>query len=380
MAAEGPSAPPGPYRLQPGDKVQITVSPQKEYDCDGIILPDGMLYLKVLKEGIKAAGMTIQELNEQIRRELEEELVSPRVTATITEMAPPPKEKPVLLGKVTVVGAVGKTGALDLEPGLRVRKALDLMGGTTKGADLKNIVLHRADLTRITLNLSTEGQVANPAHNRLLEDGDSIEVPLLPEEAEGPPVRIDGEILTPGPYELKKAPTLQDLIAAAGKLTPLADVEHIQVQHRGQPIETVNLAERYRLGLRGKVPLQPGDEVFVPRLENTVVLLGMVPKPGHRPMKPGQTIRQFFIEGTEEVAAGLNSAIVDLKGAQLLRPGKPERKVDLSAVLKREDHKDNVVLESGDVIFLPPKDFRQKRGVLDYIQQLGPLSFLFTAF
>lgn len=380
LAAAEPAKPAGAYRLHPGDKIQITVAPQKEYDCDGVILPDGMLYLKIMKEGIKAAGMTIPELSEVVRKALDVELVEPLVTATVAEMAPPPKEKEVALGKVTVVGAVAKSGALPLEAGLRVRKALDLMGGTVKGADLKNIVLHRADLTRITLDLSTDAQVANPAHNRILEDGDSIEVPLLHEEAEGPPVRIGGEVGTPGPYDLKKAPTLQDLIAAAGKLTTLADIENIQLQHPGQPLQTVNLEKQYRLGLRGKVPLQAGDEVFVPPLENTVILLGMVPKPGYRPLKPGQTIRDFFVRGGEEVAVGLNGAIVDLKAAQLMRTGKPERKIDLAAVLKREDSKDNVVLETGDVIFLPPRDIRQKRGVMDYLQQLGPLSFLFGAF
>src|SRR4051812_39105379 len=115
LAAEPPAKPEGVYRLQPGDKLQITVTPQKEYDCDGVILPDGMLYLKIMREGIKAAGMTIPELSEIVRKALDVELVSPMVTAAVTEMAPPPKEKELDPGKVTVVGAVSKTGALPLE-------------------------------------------------------------------------------------------------------------------------------------------------------------------------------------------------------------------------------------------------------------------------
>src|SRR5579864_6061948 len=54
----------GPYRFHAGDEIEVSVNPQKEYDCSGIILPDGMLYLKNIG-GIKAQGLTIPELAER---------------------------------------------------------------------------------------------------------------------------------------------------------------------------------------------------------------------------------------------------------------------------------------------------------------------------
>src|SRR5688572_28973821 len=68
------------YRLQPGDEVTLSVLPQKEYDIAATVLPDGQLNLKNIKEPIKAAGMTLDQLRTLIKKLLDEELVDPMVT------------------------------------------------------------------------------------------------------------------------------------------------------------------------------------------------------------------------------------------------------------------------------------------------------------
>src|SRR4051812_18626230 len=44
------------YKLRPGDEISLSVSPQRSYDCTGVLLPDGMLYLKNVG-AMRAAGL-----------------------------------------------------------------------------------------------------------------------------------------------------------------------------------------------------------------------------------------------------------------------------------------------------------------------------------
>lgn len=370
------------YQLRPGDEVELQVAPRKEYNCSGIILPDGIIYLPFGQ--IKAEGLTLPELAARAAEILNEKLVNPRVTAVLTHMAPPETAPIVRKNRITVVGAVRTVGPMELEEGLRLRKALDLAGGAEPSADLKQVIILHKDLTRSIVDISSPERVSDPRHNKLLQDGDSIEVQRLP-EVEKPAatvgtVRIGGQVATPGQYELKTGMTLEDLIITAGRVSSLADVEQVQLYRQSQPVQTIDLIVQSNMGLKGKVLLKPGDEVFVPEQKSRIILIGNVPDPGAKVLIPGQTVREFFLDGKKETSALLNPATTDLKHIELIRPGNKVQVLDLGAVLKKAEHKDNVKLAIGDVLFLPPKKGKLKKGPLDYLQSLGPLGLLLNFF
>jgi protein involved in polysaccharide export with SLBB domain len=373
----GAKVSPKAYRLAPGDEVAVSVSPQKNYDTAGIILPDGFVYLRKIGK-VRAAGLTLDELTAQVKKILDQDLNEPDVLVTLSKMAPPPMKEPEKIGRVTIVGAVGKTGPLDLEEGLRVRKALDLAGGTAKDADLANILIIHQDLTRTLVDLSTADRVSDPAHNRVLKDGDSVQVKALPEVVKViPMVRIRGQVLTPGQYELKPNMTLEDLIIGAGKLSTLADVEHVQLQSPGDQIRMIDLVQQQKLGLKGKVFLKEGDEVFIPEHENRVMVVGAIMNPGPRSLQEGQKVRDFLL--TSGDATAFNPAQIHMDGVQIIRRGMDPIKIDLRSVLKKEDHKDNLALQSGDLLWLPPKK-EPKAGPLQYLGGLSSIGFLFGLF
>lgn len=368
------------YRLRPGDEVAISVMPRKEYDCGGVILPDGVLYLRNVG-AVKAVGLTLPELAEHVYRVLNLKLVEPKVMASLVRLAPAEPPKGESAGKITIVGAVQRIGPMALEKDLRVRKALDLAGGTTPEADLTRIVILHQDLTRTVVDLSSGERVSDPAHNRLLQDGDSLEVPALPAERKTVPlVRITGQVVNPGQYELKAGMALEDLIVTAGKLTSLADVERVQFQRAGKPLRTLNLLAQQELGLVGAISLEAGDAFFVPRQKEVVIVVGAVAEPGPKKISEGQTVREFFLQGDKEVASLLNPSSVNLKTVQLVRRGEEPRQINLEQLVKKADHKDNLVLQSGDVLFLPPKKQEQRSpsSALQYLQYLTPLGFLFA--
>jgi len=373
---------PEAYRLQPGDEVAITVTPQKNYDAKGIVLPDGVLRLAPVGK-IIAQGMTLDELEAYCKKVLSVDLKDPDVTATLEKIheTKPLVEKPPskVIGKVTVTGAVEKGGPLDLEQGLRLQKAIDLLGGAKKDANLEEVIVYHKNMTRTIVDLSKPENVLSPDHNLELQDGDSVKVGyLLSEKAS---VSIGGQVVNQVQQEYKPGMTLDELIVLAGKLTTLADVEHVQIKHKDkEQIDTVNLVERESQGIPGRVTLQAGDEVFIPKVKDAVTVIGAVQRGGPRPIKPGMTVRDFFINTTDEIAGGGNPLFVDQNNAELIRPGESERrKLPLREILRKEKHPANVVLEPGDLIYLPAK--RDKRGdILGKITGVASLASLFAAF
>jgi protein involved in polysaccharide export with SLBB domain len=371
---------PAPYRLRPGDELAVSVLPQKEYDCTGVVLPDGVVTLRHVGT-LVAAGRTLAEIEGHVLRVLGKELVDPMVTISLVRLAPEPAPAPVAPGRVTVVGGVLRAGPLDLEPGLRLRKALDLAGGAAPGADLKNVVIYHRNLTRTVVDLSLPERVIDPAHNRLLEDGDSVEVPLLPPPAptreERPTVRITGQVNQPGRRDLAPGMDLEDLIVQAGKLSALADVERIELRRGREPVRVISLTELRKRGAAGRVALEDGDDVHVPEAPDRVFLVGALANPGPRPLRRGESLREFLLASGD--LAVLNPAITNLKAAELIRRGREPVKVDLEAALKRPSAKNDLVLEPGDILFVPPARGPRKR-FLDYLQQISPVGFLFGAF
>lgn len=257
--------------------------------------------------------------------------------------------------EVTVVGAVEKPGALtDQEADLRLRKAVELAGGATKEADLSRVAVVHRDLTRTIVDLSREENALNPAHNPVLRNGDSVEVPLL---FVGGVVSITGAVTKPGSFPLAPGWSLEDLIGAADKLTPLADFEQVVLRRRDAPERVVNLVAQQQLGVNGRIPLQPGDEVFVPEFAGKILLVAPIPNPGLRGFKPGQTLATFFTDGNPDVGAALDPTRADLKNIRLIRNGKKVlevRLVDLPKVAARRG--DLATLRNGDIIVIPGRE------------------------
>jgi len=368
------------YRLRAGDEVALSVLPQKEYDTTAVVLPDGLLRVKNVGS-IPAVGKTLAEIEKAVTAILIKELVNPQVSITPVRLADEDEEEPVKLGKITIVGAVTTPGPLELSPEepLRVRKALDLAGGTRDGADLTRVLILHKDLTASVVDLSTAERVKDPAHNKILQDGDSVEVRALPVvEKVVPMVSISGFVLNPDQYELKPAMTLEQLISAAGKLSPLADVENVNVRRKGQPDRVVNLVAQREMGPNGQIVLQPGDEVFIPQQKDTVALVGAVNNAGRRALKPGLSLRDFLLESPDS-ATVFDKSKVDTGDFRVIRGGKQEIKVNVKSILADAKHKDNVTLQAGDIIYAPPAK-GPKQGLNNILQSIPFVGALFGLF
>jgi polysaccharide export outer membrane protein len=322
------------YRLQPGDEVVVSVLPQKEYDTGGAILPDGNLNLKNVGE-ISASGMTIKQLQEVITKELDKELRNPVVTVTVIKLGNP------LRPKVTVTGAVTKAGPLDLEDGLRVRKAIELAGGELKDADLAKVTVRRRDLTRMTVDLSDPERSLDPKVNLLLEDGDSVDVPLLPNR-----ISVGGSVKMGGLLALERDLRVRKAIDIAGGAAPEADLTKVVIIHRDLSKTVVDVSTEDKITDPKQNPLLvDGDSVQVPALFKTGVVTVNGPGvsvPATVELTAGMALEELVVN------VGKPTTLANLEQVSLRRADKTEKKVSIAPNSKSE----RVLLEPGDTVYV----------------------------
>jgi polysaccharide export outer membrane protein len=136
-----------------------------------------------------------------------------------------------------VLGEIKNPGRYNLERGTNLLNALSIGGGPTKDADEeieiirptnpsdKAITHDEAEAKKekiIKVNLK-EVLSGNPLHNILIQDGDSIVVPLMPF------FFVTGEVSKPGMYRLEKGTNVLKAISLAGGLTPKASSSRIKI-------------------------------------------------------------------------------------------------------------------------------------------------------
>ena len=183
----------------------------------------------------------------------------------------------------------------------------------------------------ISVNLLTAWNDQNSDQNITLEPGDIISVYSqkdiqVPVERQSQIVRVQGEVNSPGIYQMKGGETLQQLIAKAGGLTDKAYLYGMQLNR-----ESVRETQRKNI------------DVVVKRLESQVAIEG------------AQGITNIGASAQEQQAQALlrsqNQARMREKISQL-KTSTPSGRVVLELDAKRTQLPD-IVLEQGDEINLP---------------------------
>ncbi|MEM9531221.1 MAG: polysaccharide biosynthesis/export family protein [Pseudomonadota bacterium] len=118
------------YRLGPGDQVKIAVFGEADLSPEVRVDEAGRIAYPFLGT-LRAAGLTTEQLRQRIFDGLKGDyLIDPKVSVSMAGYRP-----------FYVNGAVRAPGDFAFEPGMTVRKALSLAGGTTDRASLKKIFL-----------------------------------------------------------------------------------------------------------------------------------------------------------------------------------------------------------------------------------------------
>jgi polysaccharide export outer membrane protein len=259
------------YELAANDQVLIHAPDAEEInDRPFRIDDDGTLTLPLVG-AVKAAGMTPQQLEQELNTLLKKYIVNPIVTVTVVQFRSAP---------VTFQGEFQKPGMYSLQGRHTLVEMLTTVGGTTPTASRRVKVTRKKEsgpiplpgaaedpggkTSSVEINLSSLNDI-NPAEDIELEPYDVISV----EKAEQ--VYTYGAIGKTGGFDVgpkESIPVIQ-LLSEAGGLSNDAIPEKAQILRpvlntNRRAIIPINLAEV--LATQGTdYPLLPGDVLVVPR-------------------------------------------------------------------------------------------------------------------
>ena len=151
--------------------------------------------------------------------------------------------------QVALIGSVNRQAIFELKAGETVNDLMMMGGGLSSAAERGRVAIEsmakRSDGRVAEIQLPQQG-------NQLLQGGDVVRAfnaldTLLPQYKQNKRVRVDGEVQRPGEYILPPNSTLNDVIKAAGGLTPAAFIYGSELSR-----ESVRLAQQaqYERALR----------------------------------------------------------------------------------------------------------------------------------
>ena len=161
-----------PYRINPGDVLQISVWQDPNMLREIVVLPDGSISYLLVGE-IAAANRLPAEIERKIEMRLEEKNIfnNPLVSVSIVE----PRGY-----QVYVLGEVGNPGVYSMIRRIDVLQALSLAGGLSEFADEDGIkILRRTNGQQeiVEFNYSNVEEGIGLETNIILRSGDTIVVP-----------------------------------------------------------------------------------------------------------------------------------------------------------------------------------------------------------
>lgn len=307
----------------------------------------------------------------------------------------------------SITGEVYNPGSFDIHPHGTIEDMINLSGGLTKKAYLKDIELARFEVVNeqrvrkvISLNLN------NP-HDRqtIIHDEDQLIIRAIPKWNEKKYIELVGQVRFPGKYPIEEGETLADVLARAGGFTDLAflkgavftrkSVQELQKNElekamrelqqqatylatapssdgkesnsankamlmnmisslqkdaaKVTPIGRVVVQLRPNLEIFKQtsynVPLEDGDKLYIPRINKTVTVLGEILSPNSFVYDEKLALNDYIAK-----AGGYKKEMADKDSIYIVKSNGDAQRVDNGYFLTT-----NADLEYGDTIIVPRK-------------------------
>jgi polysaccharide biosynthesis/export protein len=252
LVAQAAAPAPAPYRVGPGDVIEIVVDGRPDLSRMPTVQNTGSVWLPRAGD-VEVRGLTTGEIAARVAPRLAgPELRAPKVAVRVAAYNSQ---------FVWVQGAVNKPGRKPLRAGTRLVDALLDAGGFQQGASGEVVVARStgsfADGSR-ELRLRFAGKDPSP------EELERLGLPLVSGDQVTATaqrfVGVTGAVQRPGQYAFQEALTLGGLVDQAGGLLRSGS-DHVVLRRAGAEQE-VDLGA-VRKGRTPDVALQPGDEVVV---------------------------------------------------------------------------------------------------------------------
>jgi protein involved in polysaccharide export with SLBB domain len=278
--------------------------------------------------------------------------------------------------RVTILGAVAKSGTVDLPEGktLRVSDALAAAGGLTLAPRAARIGIARylpgGRLVPIDIDANALLVENDLSQDATLREDDLITVSAIKIRT----LFVTGQVNRPGPVDSDPSEGLTQLLARAGGPAPGAALRKVTVTRRGALVASVDMLDAVKGGATPTVELQDGDYINVARNEARVVIMpavrvpGVYPIPEDRPLTIGDALS---LAGGPQAGAKLKEVVIFRETPQ----GVTKQLVSLTPK-PGASLPTNIVLQDKDFLYVPEGD-RNRTNLIDTgLRAFSAFSFL----
>ena len=326
------------FILGPDDVISLQVANHPEMSADSLTLSStGRVALPILGP-LTIKGKTLEQARGAIAAAYKSQLRDPKVSITLVRARP---------RQATVLGAVARPGAVDLQPGWRVSEVLAAVGGLNDltPEDVK-VTLKKLNGPPTSLDIATIYRAPeNPANPRV-NVNDVISVVKIPQIS----VTVNGDVGAPGPQNSRSAPKLVDAIGRAGDLKLAPNDTDINLL-RGGRISALDVADAFANPAgKANIELQDGDLLSVTGVRLNVNVLAdenLIKAPGNYTLDG----RSSF---TRAISAAGGPTVSTDKILASVRRGNQIIPVDLTRALY--DPNADIALQNNDIVMLKPLD------------------------
>lgn len=298
---------------------------------------------------------------------------------------------------ISISGAVRLQGTYEFVAGDSLSHLFEIAQGPTGFADLKRIDLYRIVKSKEQFQhevINYANIIKGETSDIALKPGDRIVVRQKESRQSPLSVTVKGEVVKQGLYPIAYNQTkLSDIITAAEGFTENASLANAKVIRISEPLDKLEsnpdynrlydmrlsdmgifdreyfnleaLLQRNELSIdfhklfvkndsAQDVILQDGDLILIPQNQNTVMVLGQVPRPGHLQFVSGKNYKYYI-----EQAGGVTN-----------RAEKDEIRI-IKAGSKNWHKPNKTNIEPGDTVWIPRKRDIEFETYLDWVAKIA---------
>ena len=249
MAQAAPAAITAPYRVGPGDVIEVSVDGRPDLSRMPTVQTTGSIWLPRAGD-VDVRGLTTNEISARVAPLIvSADLAAPRVAVRVASYNSQ---------FVWVTGAVNRPGRKPLRAGTRLVDALLDAGGFVQGASGEVVVTRAAGFADGSREVRLKFGGKDPSPEELQR----LSQPLLAGDRVAAVLQrwvgVSGAVERPGQYAFAESLTLSGIVEQAGALRGARRV----VLRRAGVDQEIDLGD-VKSGRAPDITLQPGDEVLV---------------------------------------------------------------------------------------------------------------------
>ncbi len=347
------------YVIGAGDKLEITVFRNTDLDVSPQVDTMGEITFPLLG-GMKASGLTPYQVRDRITEGLRKYITNPQVTVNVSTYQSQ---------KITIMGEVESPGVLQIEKPQPIYELISKAGGFTENSNKDNVTILRKDKKGARQILSIDMR-------KMLEEGDTSQniliykddIIYIPKDIRK--ITVLGEVNSPGTVDVKERLGILEVITKVGGFTDYAnknniiimgknDKSHVRILDYQQILDNKDLSKN--------IVLSDGEVVYVPRENKQVLLLGEIQNPGIVNNDPPQTLLEAITRRGGVTSDGNKSKVVVIRGGADKASVKT---YNLKKIVKDGDMSQNIILQKGDIIYIPPTFMASTENVLNHVKSI----------